>query len=356
MSRLRSYELDYDPIRPDDVAADAVVTVLRVPPECAGMRLDRFVMSQLKRTSRTRTQAIIEASGYDRGGQKLRPSRRVKAEDHVLLWRAPWDEEHSDTEIAVLYEDDDLLAVDKPAFIPVHPTARYFQSTVVKILERARPDERLYLSHRLDRETSGVLLLAKNNPADRHVKRQFAGLDPATGRPDPTRRVTKIYLALAEGHPTRTTFTVDVPLEEDHKSTLRVKMRVARPGTGLEARTHFDVVERRGDDATAVSLIRCVLDTGRQHQIRVHLCHVGHPVVGDKLYGKDDAFFARASDGTLTDEDRAALDVDRHALHAHVLELDKPDGTGRVTITSPLPPELRAFFDGLPAATARDGS
>jgi 23S rRNA pseudouridine1911/1915/1917 synthase len=233
----------------------------------------------------------------------------------------------------------------------VHPTARYFQSTVVKILERARPDERLFLSHRLDRETSGVLLLAKNGPADRHVKRQFAGLSPTTGRPEEVRRVEKVYLALASGHPADDRFSVAVPLEEDTRSTLRVKMRVTSPGRGLEARTHFEVVERRGGgDTPAVSLVRCVLETGRQHQIRVHLCHVGHPVIGDKLYGRDDAFFARASDGKLTDDDRAGLEIDRHALHAHVLVLDKPDGSGRVTITSPLPPALRGFFDTLAPA------
>lgn len=348
MSRLRSFELDYDPVRPGDVTPDAVVTVLRVPPECAGMRLDRFVMSQLRRTSRTRTQAIIEASGYDRAGRKLRPSRRVKAEDHVLLWRAAWDEEEADVDLTILHEDDDLLAVDKPAFLPVHPTARYFQFTVVKILEKQRPEGRLFLAHRLDRETSGVLLLAKNAAADRHVKRQFAGLHPVTGRAETVRRVEKVYLALARGAPEADAFTVDAPLEEDTSSSLRVKMRVAAPGHGLEARTHFTVVERRGTGDDAVSLVRCVLETGRQHQIRVHLCHVGFPVVGDKLYGRDDAFFARASDGELTDADRAELEIDRHALHAHLLALDRPDGSGRVTVVSPLPPALQTYFDAIP--------
>jgi 23S rRNA pseudouridine1911/1915/1917 synthase len=252
MTRVRIHELDFVPVRPDGVAEDSIVSAFRVPPECAGMRLDRFVQSQLRRTSRTRTQLIIRVSGFGPDGRRLRSSDRVKSEDHVLLWRPPWDEEETTTELAVLYEDPHLLAIDKPPHMPVHPTARYYRSTVVKLLEVARPDDRLYLAHRLDRETSGVLLLSRTSEADRAVKRIFAGETRGPGKVKKVaaREVEKIYLAIARGALVEDRFTVDFPLEEDPESPLRVKMRVARPSTtdadaGLFARTHFEVVERR---------------------------------------------------------------------------------------------------------------
>src|SRR6185436_1837022 len=143
--------------RPDDVPSEAVVTVLRVPPESAGMRLDLFVQTQLKRTSRTRTQAIVRRSAFDGNGKKLAANHRVVAEQLVLLWREPWDEVAVPTELPVIYEDDHFFAIAKPAGVPVHPTARYHRNTVVKLLALVRGDESFTLAHRLDRETSGVL-------------------------------------------------------------------------------------------------------------------------------------------------------------------------------------------------------
>lgn len=314
------------------------------------MRLDRFVQTQLKRTSRTRTQVIIGRGAYSLEGAAMRSSDRVRAEQHVCLWRAPWDEEApTDVELPILFEDEALLAVDKPALIPVHPTARYYRSTVVKMLEAERPGTRQYLAHRLDRETSGVLLLSKTAEADRHVKAQFAGLDPRTHRAAKERAVDKIYLAIAKGWPDSEEFVADFPLEEDGDSTLRVKMRRAKPGTGLTATTRCSVRGRRHSKAgdQKYSLIACELESGRQHQIRVHLSGLGFPIVGDKLYGGDERLHARGADGELTAEDLVTLELPRHALHAHELALDHPSGSGRVRVVSPLPADLQAFWDGL---------
>jgi len=356
VSRLRVHELADKPDRPTGVDPRAVVTVLRVPPECEGMRLDRFVQSQLKRTSRTRAQEIVKASAFSWLGAELRASDRVRGEQLVLLWRAPWDEQVSELPLPILFEDDHLLAIDKPANVPVHPTARYYRSTVVKLLEAVRPGQVQRLAHRLDRETSGVLLLSKTPEADRHVKRQFANIDPWTGKPSKSRFVDKTYLAISRGSPAEPRFTIALPVEEDSKSSLRVKMRIAAEGMGLTATTHCELREERIDALTCerFSLIACDLETGRQHQIRVHLAALGLPIVGDKLYGADDRLHARGADGTLTEGDLAGLILPRHALHAHVLELDHPMEKGRrLHIEAPLPPDLVAFFDGLAVVAQR---
>ncbi len=334
--------------RPPDVPEGSVVSILRVPPEAKGMRLDRFVQSQMKRTSRTRAQKIIENGAYSPDAKRLKGNDRVRPEQLVLLWRAPWDEKAPDVTLSVLFEDEHLLAIDKPAGIPVHPTARYHKSTVVKLLEFARDGERLMLSHRLDRETSGVLLLARTSEADRRIKVQFAQGAASINSNGAGRSVYKEYVAITWGTPIEDTFRVALPLELDPTSRYGVKMRVAAPGTGLSSATNFQVVGRRTNLLTGRSyaLVRCVLETGRQHQIRVHLAAFGFPVVGDKLYGPDDELFGRGADGELTEEDTVVLEMSRHALHAAVLEIDHPlEASRRLRIEAPLPDDMAIFWE-----------
>ncbi len=315
----------------------SVVTVLRVPPEMAGMRLDLFVQTQLKRTSRTRAQFIVKRSAFGPDGRRLRSSDRVQSEQHILLWREPWDEHPVPTHMPVLYEDEYLFAVSKPAGLPVHPTARYHRNTVVKLLELVRPGESFTLAHRLDRETSGVLLLAKTPEADRRIKRQ---LEQRTG-------IEKRYVAISWGAPPWQRVRADSPLELDPTSRLRVRMRVAAPGCGLQAGTRFEVIGRAARAERSYSMLTCDLETGRQHQIRVHLATLGLPIVGDKLYGPDPELFARGADGTLTDEDRAQLELERHALHAARLEFAHPFTGSTIVVEAPLPHDLAAFWAGL---------
>jgi 23S rRNA pseudouridine1911/1915/1917 synthase len=320
--------------RPEGVPEQAVVTVLRVPPEAAGMRLDLFVQTQLKRTSRTRTQMIVRRSAFGADGQRLRVNDRVHAEQRVLLWREPWDETPVPTELPVLYEDPYIFAIAKPAGVPVHPTARYHRNTVVKLLEALRPGEPFTLAHRLDRETSGVLLLSKTKEADRRIKQR---LEARTG-------IEKRYLAVTWGAPELDRFRVDLPLQIDERSRFRVQMKVARPGQGLTAATEFEVLDRSVAGGRPYALVRCNLETGRQHQIRVHLAAMGCPIVGDKLYGPDADLFGRGADGTLTADDRAVLELDRHALHAERLAFDHPITDARVVVEAPLPRDLADFW------------
>jgi 23S rRNA pseudouridine1911/1915/1917 synthase len=327
--------------RPEGVDEESILRVLRVPPEAAGSRVDVFVQSQLRNTSRTRARAIVENSAYSTDGRRLRPNDRVKAEDRIALWRRPFEEDEPEPTLNILHEDAHLLVVDKPPLVTVHPTARYHKHTLIKRLEAQRPGERLFLVHRLDRETSGILLVARTPQADRAFKRVFedrSTLAAAEGS------VEKTYLAITWGTPNEG--LVALPLELDPGNSLRVKMRVAAPGTGQPARTTLEVIERRA----GYSLVRCHLHTGRQHQIRVHLAALGCPVVGDKLYGPDERLLARAADGLLDSGDVARLELPRHALHAARYRLTHPLTGELLDLESPLPSDLAEFWHSRPAS------
>ena len=343
MTRLRASLVTYD--RPAGVDESAVVTVLRVPPEVEGQRLDVFVQSQLRRTSRTRTQRIIEKSAFDPSGKPLRSNDRVHAEQFVLLWRPAWDDVPVPRDIGVLYEDDFLLAVDKPPFLPVHPTARHYRNTLIRLLFDARPGAFLSLGHRLDRETSGILLVAKTRECERALKRQFEMRDS----------IRKSYVAITRGVPVLAgscgpSFRYERSLELDPASPLRVKMRLGQTKAALHASTTFEILRKIEARGTTYARILCGLETGRQHQIRVHLAALGAPIVRDKLYGVDERIFVRAAADELTPADHALLELPRHALHAAEIRLTHPMTGEQLAILSPLAPDLEAFWQGLSSA------
>jgi len=332
------------PERPSGVAEDAIVRVLRVPPESAGMRLDVFLPTQLRNTSRTRARVIIEHSAFSPDGRKLRASERVRAEDRVVLWRPPFEEHDEAQEIPVLFEDEHIVVVDKPPLMAVHPTARYHHNTVIKLMQAARPGDFLSLVHRIDRETSGVLILAKTRTAERAFKRKLEDRSIAAAQADWTRDedldalgVGKEYLAITWGVPE--SGIIDLPVELDPENRLRVKMRIAEHD-GLEARTGVELVEA----TERYALVLCRLYTGRQHQIRLHLAAMGTPIVGDKLYGPDERMLARAADGELTEEDLERLELSRHALHAHRYRMRHAVTGEPLVLESPLPADLAAFW------------
>jgi len=320
-----------------------VVSVLRVPPEAAGRRLDVFVHGELSRTSRTRAQAIVRASAYDAAGRRLRPSDRVRPEQRILLWRPPWDEAAVPIDVPTIWEDEHLLAVAKPALLPVHPTARYHKNTLIKVLQAQRPDcTFLSLGHRLDRETSGVLIVSKTRACDRALKKLFEGREG----------VQKSYVAITWGVPDRgdgsKRFRYERSMVLDTTSSLGVKMRVSDAPQALRATTGIDVKDtRRGPSGSTYSLVHCDLETGRQHQIRLHLASLGAPVVGDKLYGPDEQAFARAADGRLTEIDLLRLELPRHALHAARIALPHPITTAQLVFEAPLPDDMAGFWASL---------
>jgi 23S rRNA pseudouridine1911/1915/1917 synthase len=320
-------------VRPAGVHEDAILKIYRVPAECAGMRLDVFMRTQLRNTSRTRARAIIEQSAHSADGRALRANDRVKADERIALWREPF-EEVDEIPLPVVYEDEHLLAIDKPPLVTVHPTARYHRNTVIERLRKARPGEFLALIHRIDRETSGVLMLAKHIESERAFKRLLE--ERSLGGED---SVKKTYVAVTHGVP-QVAFC-DLPVELDTENSLRVKMRIAAPGQGLPARTGIEVFEQRAGYAQC----RLALHTGRQHQIRIHLAALGCPVVGDKLYGPDERMLARAADGELTEEDLLLLEHPRQLLHAERYDFVHPMTQAPLALVAPLPQDLREFWE-----------
>lgn len=320
----------------------SIPRALRVPPESAGKRADVFLHEQLRSTSRSRARLIVERSLFRLDGTKVRPSERLRAEDRVVIWRPPLEERDEAAPLPVLYEDEHLLVVDKPPLVAVHPTARHHHRTVLKLLESRRPGQFFELIHRLDRETSGVLMLAKSPAADRAFKKLIEERTLALLRGAEAESIEKTYLALTWGTPP--TGIIASPVEPDRANPLRVKMRIAAAGKGLPAQTVVEVLGVRG----GYSLVRCGLLTGRQHQIRIHLASVGCPVVGDKLYGPDERLLARAADGALTAADLALLELPRHALHNHRAVLRHAMTGEQLVLVSPLEPDLQAFWDALP--------
>lgn len=306
---------------------------LEVTPELAGLRLDHFIKTQIPRLSRTRIQQVIETQLVRLAGTgSLKPATTVAPGDRFVIRRPARPEPPCPRTFTVVARDPRFYVVDKPALLPVHASAKFYFNTLTRVLAERFPDEAaLQICHRLDRETSGCLVVARDREAAVAIKGAFATKD----------QVTKEYQAVVHGHPPwDTEHVIDVPLRlalpGDPTRLPHVRM-LPGPG-GLPSITKVRVEERRPDD-TAV--VRCTLVTGRQHQIRAHLAAVGFPIVGDKLYTHGDDAFIRFCDEGLVPELAARFGLPRHALHAARVTFPHPSTGKPVTAEAPLPPDLR---------------
>lgn len=298
-----------------------------------GWRLDRYLQEKIRRLSRAQIQRLIEHRLEHDGPGALKPATRLVPGTAFALLRESEPEPDAPLHFGIVHDDGALLVIDKPAGLAVHPTARYCEHTFTALARARFPERKVDPAHRIDRETSGLLACGTAPVHTGALKRAFE-----------RGQVAKTYLALVEGAPAEDAFAVDAPLALTLASTVRVRMHVYP--SGLAARTRFEVLERRSaPDGAPITLFACHPETGRQHQIRAHLCHAGLPLVGDKIYGPDEAIFDRFTKHEMSALDLARLRLPRHALHAWRLELPHPVGGERVRLEAPLPEDLRRFWD-----------
>jgi 23S rRNA pseudouridine1911/1915/1917 synthase len=300
----------------------------------AGWRLDAYLQQKIRRLDPGKAAFLIAERLDTEDGRRLEPSTVVEPGLAFSLWREAEPEPETPMTFGVIFDDGELLVIDKPAGLPIHPTARYFEHTFTALAKARFPERKVDPAHRIDRETSGLVACGTAPEWTTRLKRAFA-----------EGRVEKAYLALCAGWPESDAFEVDAPLALTLQSEVRVRMHVH--AAGAVSATGFEVLGRRlTADGARVALLGCHPRTGRQHQIRAHLHHAGLPLVGDKIYGSDEMIFDRFTKKALTDADRATLRLERQALHAWRLTLPHPRTGIRVTVESPLAADLQAFWDG----------
>ncbi|MCE6074177.1 RluA family pseudouridine synthase [Agrobacterium vitis] len=320
--------------------------------EDAEGRLDAWLAASLGGDlSRNRVKALIEQGAvFINGTAVTEPKRKIKPGDQVVIaMPEPEDPEPKgeDIPLTVLYEDKDLIVLSKPAGLVVHPGAGNWTGTLVNALIHHCGDslsgiggvKRPGIVHRLDKETSGVMVVAKNDIAHRHLADQFAD----HGRSGPLERA---YQALVWGRPRGLRGTIDAALG---RAGDRTKRTVKREDTddAREAITHYQVMERYGEkpDATCLaSLVECRLETGRTHQIRVHMAHIGHPLIGDPEYGA--AFKTKAN--LLPEAAKAIVtNFHRQALHAYLLAFEHPTTGDVMHFEAPIPDDMETIIEAL---------
>lgn len=289
--------------------------------EAGAERVDNWLTERIADMSRNRIKDLIVNGHVTLNGQTIKPSQRVRPDDLVRMEvppPAPSPLEPQDIPLDILYEDEDMLAINKPAGLVVHPAKSNQSGTLVNALLYYCDDlagvggeERPGIVHRLDKETSGVIVVAKRDTAHRKLQDQFR-----------ERTTDKTYIAVVRGVPDTVRRTIDAPL--DRHPHHRVKRAIVEGGR--HAITHYVLLEDHGEHA----VLHVKIETGRTHQIRVHLASIGHPVLGDKLYGGKQPEFG----------------IKRQLLHAYRLRLAHPRTGEAMAFEAPLPEDLHPFVDG----------
>lgn len=313
-----------------------------IPDALSGERLDRALHALAPALSRTRIKALIQQGRVVcREETATDPAAKVKAgECYTLTVPAPEDPVPKAEHIAlnILHEDEDLIVIDKPAGLVVHPAPGHAGGTLVNALIAHCGEslsgiggvKRPGIVHRLDKDTSGVMVAAKNDAAHKALAAQFS-----------KHTVERAYLALVAGCPAPLEGEIEGPIGRHPKN--RKKMAVLE-GKGRAALTRYRVNEVfRANGKVVAALVECTLETGRTHQVRVHMAHIGHPVIGDPLYSRGRA--PKALKGTEAGE--AIENFSRQALHAARLSFTHPRTKQRLTFTSPPPSDMKALHNAL---------
>jgi 23S rRNA pseudouridine1911/1915/1917 synthase len=356
-ARMSSQEQNPGAAGPDTEAR--IEVQVEVSAADAGGRIDR-VLSERSELSRTRLKGLILDGAVTLGGRTIRdPSHRVNAGDRIVVnVPAPEAAEPAGEAIPlnIVFEDGEIIVIDKPAGLVVHPAAGHQTGTLVNALiahcgatlSGIGGVKRPGIVHRLDKDTTGLMAVAKTDRAHQALAAQFAD----HGRTGPLKRG---YLAIAWGAPERPKGTVDAPLGRHPTSRDKIAVRQ----DGRPSITHWQVLERypgqdgkknrKKDGKPVASLIECRLETGRTHQIRVHLAHIGHPLLGDPVYGP--GFRTKAA--RLPPAAVQALQgLGRQALHAYLLSIQHPTTGRQLEFRSELPVDLARLRISLAAAAA----
>jgi 23S rRNA pseudouridine1911/1915/1917 synthase len=343
-----------------DVQGPATRASVVVAADETGDRLDRVLARHVGDLSRSRLKLLIEAGAVTIDGATIRdPSHHVNSGSNILVDVPPALPAKPAAEpipLRVIYEDGDIIVIDKPRNLVVHPAAGHWTGTLVNALIAHCRDSlsgiggerRPGIVHRLDKDTTGVMVVAKNDRAHRKLAAQFAD----HGKSDEP--FERAYLAFVWGVPDRPQGVIDRPIDRHPKSRERMAIREG----GREAVTHWQVLERYGGETgpsgkagrkgspagPVASLLLCRLETGRTHQIRVHLASIGHPIMGDEVYGSG----FRTKAGLLPPSAQAALAaLARQALHAHMLAVKHPSSGEFLQFRSELPPDLARLRSAL---------
>ncbi|MEZ5812489.1 MAG: RluA family pseudouridine synthase [Rhizobiaceae bacterium] len=320
--------------------------------DAAGLRLDQWLGAKLgPDISRSQARRLIESGDVTVNGAPAEPKKRLRPGDRIE-WRQPEavgaDPEPEDIALDILYEDRHLIVIDKPAGMVVHPGAGHATGTLVNALLFHCGDtlsgiggvRRPGIVHRLDRDTSGVMVVAKDDPTHRALSEAFAD----HGR---TGELERSYLAVVWGAPPRMAGTIDAPLGRAANDRTRRAVVPEGRGDARRAVTHFSVLKRFGSrdgGEPAASLIECRLETGRTHQIRVHMAHIGHALVGDPVYGAG----YRTKANLLPEPQRSiAASFSRQALHAARLTFRHPASGELMRFSTALPPDMDELVKAL---------
>lgn len=304
--------------------------VLYVGDRAAGRRVDSFLALRFSDWSRAAFARFIREGLVASDDRALKPSTTLRDGEVLRIWIpgiAPY--ESPPALPPILHEDGAVIAFDKPAGLLMHPVGQKFAYGLIGLLREARPGADVDLSHRLDRETSGVVIATKTVEANLAMKEAFQ-----------SRAVSKLYWAIVRGVPAWDSTTVDAPLGPAAGSAVNLRRGVDPSGDA--AVTSFEVLSRMDGHA----LVACRPVTGRTHQIRAHLEHTGFPILGDKLYGQPDDVFLEQLRVGLTDRVRAAIGFPRHALHARQVAFPHPVSGQVLKVTAPMPADMGAIVDG----------
>ena len=298
-----------------------------IPQEYAGERLDRVLRELHPNLSRAQWQRLVREGNVTRKGAAVKANYKVEGNEEFRALIPPPDPSDlvpEDIALDVVYEDEDLIAINKPAYLVMHPAIGHPTGTLANAVVYHWPDvlsvggeRRPGMVHRLDKETSGIVLVAKNDYALNYLVDQFKA-----------RTTKKVYSALVDGHIKPERALIDAPLGRDPQD--RKRMTVIEPGrsaTSQPSQTRYELTESFAKH----SLVTCYPVTGRTHQIRVHLAYIGFPIVGDHIYGRRNK----------------SVEIKRHFLHAKQITFKRPSDEKELTLKAPLAPELETVLGSL---------